>query len=318
MKIHTAGLLLGCAIALASVAAPPAAHAGGKEFAFGVIGHVLRTGDGETALQEAIAETDADNLAFVVANGIKSAAEPCTDALYQRRRAMLDSAKNGLVLSLSASDWTGCRNSQGKTAAVERLNRLRELFFADDFTLGGTRLPVVRESATAKFRAYAENARWEIGQVMFATINLPANNNHYRTEAGRNSEFEDRAIANRDWLHRLFLFATRKKMAAIVLFCEGDPFDEPGLLERLTPTPRRDGFTEVRKQLRDLSAKYPGKVLVIHAASGRENLPRDIAWDGRLGSLLVESGWRRITVRPGTPTLFEPNALPAERRQPAQ
>ena len=46
---------------------------------------------------------------------------------------------------------------------------------------------------SAKFRAYSENARWEIGNVMFATFNLPANNNHYRIEAN-NVTNNDRGI----------------------------------------------------------------------------------------------------------------------------
>jgi len=132
--------------------------------------------------------------------------------LYSDRKTLLDEAKNGLIVSLTASDWTECKNAHGRSAAAERLNRLRDLFFVDEFSLGASKIPLVRQSTMPKFRSYVENARWEVDNVLFATINLPAANNHYRTDAGRNSEFEDRLIANRDWLHRIFMFAAHRKI----------------------------------------------------------------------------------------------------------
>jgi hypothetical protein len=296
---HVAGVLLACC-SVFTMQSAPAQPAG---FSFGVIAHPVRAAADESALREAIAETDADNLAFVVVNGVKANVEPCSDAFYEQRKILLDGAKNGVILSLAGSDWADCRNSHGRSAAVERLNHIRELFFPDEFSLGGSRIPVVRESATAKFRAYSENARWEIGSVMFATFNLPANNNHYRIEAGRNSEFEDRLIANRDWLQRLFLFARREKLDGIVLFCDGDPLIEPGFLERFDLGGKRDGFAETRKLLHELSAKFPGKVLVVHGQVASKQ-PPEIAWHGNLGKLGAGSSWNKVNVAPGTPNLF--------------
>jgi hypothetical protein len=179
------------------------------------------------------------------------------------------------------------------------------LFFADEFSFGASKIPMTRLSASAKFRNYAENARWEIGDIMFATVNLPANNNHYRTEAGRNSEFEDRLIANREWLHRIYLLATRRKMAGIVLFSDGDPIATPGLLARFNPAAKRDGFAEVRQQITALTAKFPGKVLVIHGQMNAEtSTPNAIVWRGNLGDMEVGSGWRKFTVSPSLPALF--------------
>jgi hypothetical protein len=311
---HVIGALFACYAMLAMLATQQAiAQPAG--FSFGVIAHPFRVVADESALREAIAETDADNLAFVVVNGIKANAEPCSDALYQQRKAILDSAKNGVILSLAGSDWADCRNRHGRSDAIERLNHLRELLFADEFSLGGSRIPVVRESATAKFRAYAENARWEIGNVMFATFNLPANNNHYRVEAGRNSEFEDRLIANRDWLHRLFLFALSKKLDGIVLFCDGDPLVEPGFLERFDLGGKRDGFTETRKLLHELSKKFPGKVLVVHGQAANKEAPTpEIVWNGKLGKLAAGSTWIKVNVAPGTPNLFSIRNEMAEAR----
>src|SRR4051794_29161934 len=107
------------------------AFAASTDFNFGVVANSFGTNSGEQLLRAAIKDSDADNLAFVVVNGIKSDTEPCNDSLYTRRRALLDSAQNGLILSLAASDWSNCKNSSDNFSTVERLNRIRELFFAD-------------------------------------------------------------------------------------------------------------------------------------------------------------------------------------------
>ena len=186
--------------------------------------------------------------------------------------------------------------------ALERLARLRELFFSDDFSQGGSRIPLIRQSTTPKFRSYVENARWEFDDILFATINLPANNNHYLSAAGRNSEFEDRQVANRHWLQRLFVHATNKKLRGIVLFCDGDPLAPPRASELRG---RYDGFADMRQRIDALARKFPGKVLVVHGPAGNQPAaPARIAWRGNLGSVAVNPGWLKISARAADPMLF--------------
>lgn len=257
-------------------------------------------------LRATIKATDADNLAFLVANGIKSDAEPCTDDLYARRKALLNSAQNGLILSLAASDWINCKKTNGRSAAIERLNRVRELFFADEFSLGASKIPLMRQSSSPRFRSYGENTRWEINKILFATINLPANNNHYLAAAGRNSEFEDRLIANRDWLQHLIVYASLKKMRGIVLFCDGNP-----MAPSKDPHTRRDGFLEIRHQLTMSAAKFHGKILVIHNQSSSIS-PSVINWHGNLGEVGTASAWIKVTVTPSSTALFSVSDKPIE------
>jgi hypothetical protein len=286
-------LLLSCACLLTSVSA------GAADFAFGAIGRAFEQHDGETALRNALAQSDADDLAFVVVNGIKSAAEPCGDDLYLRRRAMLEQAQNGVIMSLSADDWTGCQTGDGKSAAIERLNQIRELFYNDDLSFGASKLEMIRQSATPQFREYAENARWEVDGILFATLNLPSDNNHYLNYGGRNGEFEDRAIANREWLQRLFMMAANRKMAGIVLFCDADPMLP--LQQRASKLrSRRDGFKEVRQQLNTLAAKYAGRVLLVHAQAMDEK----IVWHGNLGVVGGSADWSKIGVNTARPNVF--------------
>ena len=295
-------LLAALACSMTMQAAP--AKAQPEALSFGVIGHAFRKSADEALLRRAIAETDADNLGFVVVNGVKSAGEPCSDAVYEQRLALLSKAKNGIVLSLAGSDWADCRRENGRPAAMERLTRVRDVYFQDEMSFGATRLVLTRESTTTKFRSYAENARWDMGNIVFATVNLPAPNNHYLTDAGRNGEFEDRLIANRYWLDRVFTFATRENRSGVVLFCDGNPAVHSERNSARAPDGARDGFFEIRRQIARHAASFPGKVLVVHGGSARPVKPA-IVWKANLGALEVADGWVKVDVTPGSPVLFE-------------
>ena len=271
---------------------------------FGVIGHSFTdAGGGEARLKQAIADESESALAFVVVTGIKGANEACSDKLYETRRELFDDARRPMIVLPAASDWSECKNPAGRSVAIDRLNRLREVFYAEPTSLGTHKLGLTRLSSSAKFRSYPENAHWQVGDVLYATVNLPANNNHYRPEAGRNSEFEDRMVANRFWLNRLFAMARREKLDAVVLFSEGDvkaltqPTGLRGLLARSIN--RQDGFDEPRRQIATLAAKYPGKVLLIDSDVARKGSEPAIEWRGNLGHLSLGSRAVEVKVTPG-------------------
>jgi hypothetical protein len=302
-------LAAACVAALAAHGAFAAAPAKDPDrHQFGVIGHSFHNGGGESRLKQAIADESESALAFVVVTGIKGDDEPCSDKLYARRRELFDDARRPMIVLPSATDWSECKNSAGRSIAIERLNRLRELYFGEPVSLGARKLPLTRLSSSAKFRSYAENAHWEVGNVLYATVNLPANNNHYRPEAGRNSEYEDRLVANRFWLNRLFAMARREKHDAVVLFSEGDvkalaqPTGLRALLNRSSSS--RDGFDEPRRQIATLAQKYPGKVLLVDTDSGRKGAAPAIEWRGNLGHLSLGSGAVEVKVMPGAASPF--------------
>ncbi len=304
-----AAWLLGAALA----AALGCARAGESAFQFGVIGHSFKSGPDESVLKRAIIDTTQSNPAFIVATGIKASSEPCSDKLYAQRRAILAESDKPMIVSLAGSDWSACLNSTGRSNAIERLNRLREVFFIDGETLGAHKLTLTRLSGTAKFRSYAENAHWEYGKVLFATINLPANNNHYRREAGRNSEYEDRLVANRAWLHRLFTQAERKKLDGLVLFSDGDiglPQDDSWFALPSFQS-KQDGFAEPRRQIKAMAEQFKGKVLLIDTQSGSATEPA-INWHGNVGHLSLAAEWVQVRVTPGAPALFTVKSSNAE------
>ncbi|MRV76574.1 hypothetical protein GJ700_33165 [Duganella sp. FT92W] len=300
-----AAAILASAPATAALSADGGVAQPARPFQFTVIGHPFRATSDENLLRRSITEANQDKPAFIVATGIKAQTEACSDRLYAQRRDILDGSPRPLVLLPAGSDWAGCRNSAGRSNAIERLNRVREVFYPDNQSLGVRRITLTRLSANVKFRSYAENAYWEQGGVLFATLNIPDNNNHYLPEAGRNSEYEDRLVANRAWLHRLFLMAQRRNMEGLVLFTDGDikaHVDEGfSLLSGFSA--KQDGYAAVRKQVRAFAEKYQGKVLLVDSQGEPKATPA-ITWRGNLGRLGVGGEWETVRVQPGTASLF--------------
>jgi len=273
---------------------------------FAIIGHGFTDG-GEKRLRQALRDNDDNDVAFLVVTGIKGANEPCTDKLYQKRRELIDDARRPVVVLPAGSDWAECRNSAGRSDAIERLNRIRELFYGEPDTLGARKLALTRQSISPRFRSYAENAHWSVGKVLYATVNMPANNNHYLNEAGRNSEYEDRLVANRFWLNRLFAIARRDKLEALVLFSEGDvkPLSQPTGLRALlrSAVPDNDGFAEPRRLILSLAQKFRGKVLLVDGT--RVRAKPAIEWRGNVGHLAAGADALEVIVDPDSKTLFK-------------
>jgi hypothetical protein len=317
--LFAAALLSGSALAARDAKEDEDAHR------FAVIGHHAgnNAGDADAHLKQAIDEADDKSTAFVVVTGIKGPKEACSDKLYQQRRELVGNARRPAIVVPAAGDWTECRNSAGRTNAIERLNRIRELFYAEPQSLGARKLPLTRQSASPRFRSYAENAHWSVGKVLYAALNLPANNNHYLTEAGRNSEYEDRLVANRFWLNRLFAIARRDKLEAIVLFAEGDlkalsqPTGLRALLRRAVPVPDNDGFAETRRQVLALAQKFPGKVLLVDSAPLAKGAKPAIEWRGNLGHLSVGQEEIEVTVDPAARALFRVGEVDEEKQDEA-
>ena len=246
--------------------------------------------------------------AFVVLNGIKSNMESCSDDLFSERKNLINDVNRPVIVSLAASDWVYCKNSRGDSVAIERLIRLREILFDSGHSLGSHPVNLTRQSLSSRFSAFSENFYWSEGPVLFSTLHLPANNNNYLAAAGRNNEFEDRTIANKNWLDLVFRQATRQHAKAIVLFTDGNPYNIKAV--------SRDGFLEIRQKLNALISHYPGRVLMIHGQSGGTG--KDIVWKGKLGIAGIGSNWTRFNVIPNSGTIFKIEPPVSKKTKPAR
>jgi hypothetical protein len=266
---------LAAMLALALAAVSPAAMAGeSSRFAFAVIGDAFGPSSaGDAAGQKLIDAISRDpSVTFVVYNGnLKSASEPCSDALYARRETLLGTSRPALIFVPGQHDWVTCSTAgPGGYDPGERLDQLRQTIFSDPSSLGQNPLPLTRESEVPRFRPYRENVRWQLDGTVFVALNVPDGNNHYLNAGGRNGEFEDRVIANGFWLEHAAEYAKRRNARAIVIFVEGNPWGA----ERRERADRfawlrfahrpRDGYIEFRKSLAKLAQTFHGPVLIVH------------------------------------------------------
>lgn len=293
-------------------------------FTFTVIGNVPDRAEDVAPVRALLDAIDAEHPAFVVHLGnLKGRDEACSDTLLEARHELLDSLIAPVIYIPGDHDWSDCqRPAAGSFDPVERLLRLRELFYPDDNTLGQRTMTVMRQSDQAKFRSYLENTRWTMNDVLFVTLNVPGDNNNYKTAGGRNGEYEDRLEANRQWLARAFAVARQRKMAGVVVMMQADPLFEDGWERRRAPNlfdgwlRRRshDGYLALKRQLRALTRDYDGAVLLIHGASQTFMLDRPLKdEDGRpdahvmrartYGSPVLDR-WLEVSVTPGRTPLF--------------
>jgi hypothetical protein len=201
--------LAAASLLLAQCAAQPPAPG---TFSFAVLGDTPYNEREEAKFVEMMDAMNREALAFAVHVGDFKAGHdsPCTDELFERRKAQFDRFAHAFVLTPGDNDWADCgRPSNGGADPLERLDRLRAIFFGDRHSLG------VRRIETEAQPGHPENRRWEHGGIVFATINMQGGN--------------DRAAASRrgaalEWLAQAAERAAGA--AALVVLTQVNPFDK--------------------------------------------------------------------------------------------
>jgi len=224
-------------------------------FAFAAIGDVpYGTIDELASLASRINQQP---VAFTIHVGdIKSGGSLCTDDAYLKVRDLFNRFEQPLIYTPGDNEWTDChRKSCGAYDPLERLDKLRQLFFATDESLGKQRIRLQTQASDPRFSRYPENRRWSRGNVSFATLHLVGSNNNLQPELPSVSEFAARDDANIEWLRDTFAVARQRRNVAVVLAMQADTFfAEPG---------PGSGFTRWLAALREEVARWNKPVLLI-------------------------------------------------------
>ncbi|HET9404320.1 MAG TPA: hypothetical protein VFO57_07055 [Burkholderiales bacterium] len=233
---------------------------GAAEFTFAAFGDTPYTQDEEARFPDLIAEMNREPLAFVVHVGdFKSAHTRCSDELYLRRREWFDLFRHPFVLLPGDNEWADCRRfTAGGYDPLERLRKLREIFFSGTESLGQRRIGLTRQTA-----GYPEHARWRLGDVLFATLNVPGGANNARHDP---VEFQSRGKAAERWLRESFRAAREEKLPAIAIFMHANPW--------ASPTGRYFGYRELLAALDAETRGFRGEVLLVHGDTHRHRVDR--------------------------------------------
>jgi len=250
---------------LAGCASAPPLPAGTP--AFGVLGDVPYSAAEVEKLDRVIDEMNAQALEFVVHVGDlghSTLAQACSDAWLAQRKAQLARIRHRLVVIPGDNEWSDC--ARHGMDPVARLRKWRELFCDSP-------------------GEYCEHRRWEAGGWVFVTLNVPGSNNNFR-----HPEHALRMEAVFSFLDEAVRLAGERQ--GLVILMQANPFFYPRL---------RDGYGELKDRLRSLSARLPGKVVLIHGDThiyrDDEPLPglrRIETW----GSPFV--GWLRAVIAGGS------------------
>lgn len=195
-----------------------------ESFAFAAIGDVPY-GPPEQ-LGRLITQINREAVAFTIHVGdIKSGGSRCTDEHFVAVRELFAQAEQPLIYTPGDNEWTDChRRSNGGYDPLERLQKIRELFFSTDESFGRRRITLSSQASQKAFRPFVENRRWSQQRVRFATVHLVGSNNNLQPELPSSSEFAAREAANLAWLRDTFAEARAQNDVAIVLAMQADTF----------------------------------------------------------------------------------------------
>lgn len=239
------------------------AGAAGAEFTFAALGDTPYTAEEEASFIGMIAELNRENLVFIVHVGdFKSGYSACSDEVFLQRKEWFELSRHPLLLAPGDNEWTDCgRRAAGGYRPLERLQKLRELFFAEPSSLGQRRLEVTRQSVSGARHPYPEHARWTHGSALFATLNVPGGDNNFALDP---AEFRARDEAVRDWIRESFRLARAQQLSGVVLVMQANPWAAAGA--------RRRGFTPLLETLAAETLAFPGEVVLIHGDTHRHRV----------------------------------------------
>lgn len=292
-------------------------------FSFAVIGDAPYNAREELEFDAMLARMGAEPLAFIVHVGdFKDGnSSPCTDEVYERARTRLDASRHALVLTPGDNDWTDCRRkSNGAMDPLERLAKLREVFFSDAWSLGRARMPLARQEACAQRAGVTcvcpglpENRLWTKNGVVFVTIHVVGSSDNRGFDAASDAEQRCRAGANREWIERAIRLAEAGDRRGLAIFTQANPW-----------VGSRDNVYEALKAQVAAGARRLAKpVLFVHGDTHgyRADRPFTDGLGGRVDNALrVEVfgspvvAWVRVTVDPDDERLFRIEPQPGAPR----
>ncbi|MEO0315842.1 MAG: hypothetical protein RI928_2298 [Pseudomonadota bacterium] len=195
-----------------------------QSFTFAAIGDVPYGPHEEFA--SLIEKLNGQPLAFTLHVGdIKSGSTVCSDETFLKVRELFEQFDRALIYTPGDNEWTDChRVNNGRYDPLERLEKIRQLFFASNESLGKQRMTLQTQSSQKSFVTFVENRRWSQGKVRFATLHLVGSNNNLQPGLPSSSEFAAREHANIAWLRETFAEAKANADAAVVLAMQADTF----------------------------------------------------------------------------------------------
>ncbi len=247
---------------------------------------------------------------------------PCSDARFERSLDGFNGLPQPVIYTPGDNEWADCWERQsGDFAPLERLARLRQLFYPAPVSLGGRREPLQTQASQSEFTEFVEHLRWTGDGLVFATLHLVGSGNA-TDEFPKRTPQDDEEVTRRTaaataWLRDTFAAARAAGAPAVILGFHANP-----AFERPPDYGYRQHYEPFLTALEEEVAAFGKPVLAIHGDNHIYTVDHPLVrrTTGRrlenLTRLQVpgspDVGWVRIVVTPGpTPTFtFEPRVVP--------
>jgi len=297
----------GAGAGIQPAAAADDAAAGQQAFSFGVIGDIPY-GAAEIAKFPAhIQDLNADSaLKFVTHVGdIKNGSSVCSDEYFKYIRAEFDTFEHPLIYTPGDNEWVDChRTNNGAYNPLERLAKLREIFFNEPGKTLGANMPV----KTQEKLGLPEDVRFTQNRVAFSVVSVQGSNNSLQPWTGLGNtaatpeqlaEVQHRTQAVVSQLHETFSDAAARNDRAVVLMTQADMFD-PAQLEAAQANPATvSGFREIVRTIVEETNRFDGPVYLIngdsHVYADNQPLAAGSPWLAVYGQATADD-LQRITV----------------------
>jgi hypothetical protein len=231
-----AGAMAGLAWLLLAYIWDTTARAQDRVFQFGLIGDVPYTTVQEQEYQRVIAALNKADLAFVVHVGDfqndprgyypnpASGLLPCLDDNYKAVLDSFQSVKHPFILTPGDNDWADCHLVKDpQIDPLERLAKVRAMFFPEGRSLGQRTMAVESQSKDALHAKFRENLRWSMSGITFATLHIVGSNDNLGRTPEMDAEYRERKAANLAWLRATFAAAKAADSRGLVLMIQANP-----------------------------------------------------------------------------------------------
>ena len=300
VALLAATMLAACSSGSDDSAPAPAAPERGDRFTFAVIGDYPYTPEDVPKFDRLIEAVNAEAPALVLHVG-DLGSKVCTDAALNTSLGAIGRFTMPVVYTPGDNEWTDCHESG--VDPLQRLSRLRQLFFATDQSLGRRTVTVTRQSAE-----YPENSRLSFGGVTLVAVHQVGSSNGVGRTPESDAEAAARSAAGMAWIRAGFEAAVSGGSKGIVIFFQADPnFD-------LYRVGVRNAHTELLRTLEREAIQYQRPVLLVHGDTHVFRVDKALvgSGDGRPIENVTrlenfgerEVHWSRVTVDPNGPELF--------------
>jgi len=284
-------------------------------------------------------EINAADLAFVVHDGDfqwdgagwsekAGGLPPCSDATFDDRLRLAQSSRHPFIFTPGDNDWTDCHRSKPRPyEPLERLAKVRQMFFQGDRSLGQRTIRLTRQSENPSYAKFRENARWTHGEALFVTLHLVGSNNNFGRTPEMDAEHAERNAANVAWLKQAFREAKRSEARGIMIIAQANPRFETtwtsvqqqrymlgGLGIKSPPKRRVTGFDDFVDALEEEVLAFGKPVVYVHGDTHTFRVDKPLV--GSVSRRIIENftrvetigypdtHWVRAIVNPKDPNVF--------------